>query len=303
MVEGRALIQCFTDEVLAENPTHAKFINASIRAMAGDTHAELLRYIDYCLSRGLSLHYLARCYNTVTIDTQIEQIYFRRYGKYRCSSFKEATKRVYFDDEYMKKYMYGLALTAFLWPNHSAMHDFFVNTFPRGEGGTYLEIGPGHGYYFRKAAALGNFTRMIGVDISPASVKLSNDIMQYYRVETAAEIRIKEADFLSFSPDSEKFSCIVMGEVLEHVEQPGLFLQKIAQLSDANTHVYVTTCVNAPAVDHIFLFATPQEVESLARDSGLGVKHRFFAPYAGKSVAECEAQRHAVNVAYVLYKL
>ncbi len=157
--------------------------------MDGESRHELLTYIGYCTSRGLSLHYLAECYNRLTIDTIIEQIYFRRHGKYRCSRFEEVADRVYFDDEYMKKYMYGLALTSFLWPNHAALHKFFVASFPKGLGGTYLEIGPGHGYYFRRAATLGNFTRMIGVDISSASVELSNDIMRHYRVEAEAEIQ------------------------------------------------------------------------------------------------------------------
>lgn len=293
-------VQRLADEILAENPAHRPFIAASLAAIGDESRKELGSYLNYCTARGLSLRYLAECYNRVTIDTQIEQIHFRRHRKYRYSSFKEVADQVYFDDEYMKKYMYGLALTAFLWPNHAAMHRFFVETFPRGVEGRYLEIGPGHGYYFRRAAALGNFTRMIGVDISPASVALSNDIMRHYGVETAADIRIHEADFLQFPAGGEAFSCIVMGEVLEHVETPGAFLRKIRQLSGPETHIYVTTCVNAPAVDHIYLFAGPEEVEALAGDSGLAVTKRLIVPYAGKSAAECAAERLPVNVAYVM---
>jgi 2-polyprenyl-3-methyl-5-hydroxy-6-metoxy-1,4-benzoquinol methylase len=302
LCEERDLVQRLAEEILEGNPTHRNFIDASIKDMTDESRQELLAYIRYCVSRDLSLQYLAECYNKVTIDTLIEQIYFRRHGKYRYSSFKEVADQVYFDDEYMKKYMYGLALTSFLWPNHAAMHNFFVSTFPKGVGGTYLEIGPGHGYYFRRAAALGNFTRMIGVDISPASVELSNDIMRHYRVETAADIQIQEADFLQFPDGGDAYSCIVMGEVLEHVEDPGLFLRKIRQLSGSDTHIYITTCLNAPAVDHIFLFGRSAEVEALAFDSGLVVEDRLVAPHAGKSVAECEAERLPVNVAYVMRK-
>jgi 2-polyprenyl-3-methyl-5-hydroxy-6-metoxy-1,4-benzoquinol methylase len=302
LYDGRDLVQRFAEEILVENPTHRNFIDASVKSMTAESRGELLTYIDYCTSRGLSLGYLAECYNKVTIDTHIEQIYFRRHGKYRHASFKEVADHVYFDDEYMKKYMYGLALTSFLWPNHAALHKFFVDTFPKGVGGTYLEVGPGHGYYFRQAAALGNFSRMIGVDISPTSVELSNDIMRHHQVETAAEIQIQQADFLQFSGDGDTFSCIVMGEVLEHVDNPGLFLQKIRQLSGPSTHIYVTTCVNAPAVDHIFLFSTAAEVEELADDSGLVVEDRLIVPYAGYSIAKCEAERLPINVAYVMRK-
>jgi len=143
---------------------------------------------------------------------------------------------------------------------------------------------------------------MIGVDISSASVELSNDIMRHYRVEAEAEIQIQQADFLQFSDGGGPYSCIVMGEVLEHVEDPGLFLRKVQRLSGAGTHIYITTCLNAPAVDHIFLFGKSADVEELARDSGLVVEDRFVAPHAGKSLAECEAERLPVNVAYVMRK-
>jgi 2-polyprenyl-3-methyl-5-hydroxy-6-metoxy-1,4-benzoquinol methylase len=300
LADGGDLVQRLAEEIVAENPTHRNFIGSSVEGMTNESRDELLAYIGYCTSRDLSLQYLAECYNRVTIDTLMEQIYFRRHGQYRHATFKEVADHVYFDDEYMKKYMYGLALTSFLWPNHAAMHNFFIRTFPKGLDGTYLEIGPGHGYYFRQAAVLGNFSRMTGVDISPTSVALTNDIMRHYRVETAAEIQIQEADFLRFPGSGDAFSCVVMGEVLEHVEEPVLFLRKIRQLSNRATHIYVTTCLSAPAVDHIFLFRTSAEVEALAADSGLVVEDEFLAPHAGKTVAECEAERLPVNVAYVM---
>lgn len=296
------LMRQFADEVLAGNPGHRNFLSGSLAAMSDESRGELLDYIRYCIDRGLSLPYLASCYNTITIDTQMEQIYFRRHGKYRHSSFKEVADLVYFDAEYMKKYMYGLALTSFVWASHAAMREFFVSTFPKGRRGTYLEIGPGHGFYFRQAAALGSFGRMIGVDISPASIEMSRDLMRYYPLKTGPEVDIREADFLQFSSDTGAFSCIVMGEVLEHVEEPGLFLRKIAELSEANTHIYITTCLNAPAIDHIFLFSTLSQLEQLVGDSGLEIADRFVAPHAGKSVAECVAERLPLNVAYVMRK-
>lgn len=302
MYDGRDLVQQFADEVLAANPGHRPFLEASLAAMNAESRGELLAYIGYCTGRGLSLAYLANCYCTITIDIQMEQIYFRRHRKYRYSTFKEVADQVYYDAEYMKKYMYGLAFTYFLWPNHVAMEQFFVATFPKGRRGAYLEIGPGHGYYFRRAAALGRFDRMVGIDISPASVELSQDIMRHYRLNTPAEIDIRVADFLRLPSDGEAFSCIVMGEVLEHVEEPGLFLSKIAELSGPDTHIYVTTCLNAPAIDHIFLFGKLSEVEELARDSGLVITDQCVTPYTGKSIEECEAERLPVNVAYVMRK-
>src|SRR5262245_37687711 len=302
MASRLELLSEFVDGVIAENPVHRNFLHASRSSMSEDATNELIDYLEYCLGIGLTMSYIIECYNTIVIDTDIEQLYFREHKKYRCSTFKEVADRVYFDAAYMQKYMYGLALTSFLWPNHAAMHEFFVRTFPVGARGNYLEIGPGHGYYFRRAGMLGNFDRMIGIDISAASVALTRDIVRTLGIKTQAEVDIIEGDFLTVSGDDTDYSCIVMGEVLEHVEDPRLFLHKIASLSGPDTHVYITTCVNAPAVDHISLFRTTTEVEDLIRENGLDLVDSLRVPYAGKTLKQCEAQQLAVNVAYVLHK-
>jgi hypothetical protein len=93
-----------------------------------------------------------------------------------------------------------------------------------------------------------------------------------------------------------------MGEVLEHVEDPGRFLSTIARLSGPATHIFVTTCMNAPAVDHISLFRTGKEVEDIINSSGLNIVDVCYVPYVGKTLAECEKRNLAVNVGYVLRK-
>jgi 2-polyprenyl-3-methyl-5-hydroxy-6-metoxy-1,4-benzoquinol methylase len=293
------LTESFSALVVADNPTHANFLATAIRTASPKTLGQLEAYLDYCQSRGLTTEYLADCYNTITLDTQIEQIFFRKHKRYRWSRFSEVADNVYFNDQYMRKYMYGLALTAFLWPNHTAMHQFFEQTFPKGASGNYLEIGPGHGYYFMEAAKLGNFDKLTAIDISAASVALTTDIVRYFGVDKARRTEILEADFLAYE-SREKFSCIVMGEVLEHVEQPELFLRKIADLGGPQTHIFITTCINAPAVDHLYLFRDVAEVDAVIRKSGLDIVDSFAGPYSGKTLEESIALTLPVNVAYVL---
>jgi ubiquinone/menaquinone biosynthesis C-methylase UbiE len=302
MSSRAGLLDAFIEGVIAENPVHANFLQASRSAMSKQTGKELIKYLEYCLGLGLTMSYIVDCYNTIVIDTHMEQLYFREHKKYRCSTFKEVADRVYFDADYMKKYMYGLAITSFLWPNHTAMHEFFLRTFPAGARGTYLEIGPGHGYYFRQAGMLGNFERMIGIDISAASIALTRDIIDHMGMKTQAKVDLIESDFLKMDSDDLYCSCIVMGEVLEHVEDPGLFIRMIARLSRPDTHIYMTTCVNAPAIDHISHFRTTAEVENLIRANGVELVHTLRAPYAGKTLEECEDQQLAINVAYTLRK-
>jgi len=292
----------FASMVTAANPLHTAFMTRSLESMREDTRAELTGYLDYCRSVGLSLEYLVDSYNTIVSDTFREQMFFQENKRYRWSRFDELADSVYFDDAYMRKYMYGLAITAFLWPNHVALHDFFIRTFPRGQKGNYLEIGPGHGYYFMQSARLGNFERLLGVDISATSVALTRDIVRYCEIEKKCRAEVLQTDFLTFQEEDREYSCIVMGEVLEHVEDPGRFLSAIARLSGPSTHVFITTCINAPAVDHISLFRTGREVEDVIESSGLQVVAPCYVPYVGKTMAECEKHALAVNVGYVLRK-
>ena len=97
---------------------------------------------------------------------------------------------------------------------------------------------------------------------------------------------VLEIDFLNFGEGNVNYSCIVMGEVLEHVESPGLFLSRIHRLSNPATHIFITTCMNAPAVDHISLFRTGEDVEDIIRSSGLQVVEPCYVPYTGKTLAE-----------------
>lgn len=301
-VNNAELVDDFTSLVTTENPLHTSFMKQSLSSMREDTRAELTDYLNYCLSIGLSLDYLALSYNTIVNDTLMEQMFFEENKRYRWSRFDELAHLVYFDDAYMQKYMYGLAITAFLWPNHTALHDFFIRTFPRGRKGTYLEIGPGHGYYFMRAARLGDFDRLLGVDISASSVAMTRDIIRHFGIEKKCRAEVVETDFLAFQEGDEQYSCIVMGEVLEHVEDPGRFLSTIARLSGPSTHIFITTCMNAPAVDHISLFRTGKDVEDIITSSGLQIVDSCYVPYVGKTLTECEKKALAVNVGYVLRK-
>jgi 2-polyprenyl-3-methyl-5-hydroxy-6-metoxy-1,4-benzoquinol methylase len=284
------LVDDLTSQVIAANPLHSSFMKRSLLSMREDTRAELTDYLNYCLSSGLTLDYLSDSYNTIVNDTLMEQLFFAENNHYRWSRFDELAHSVYFDDEYMRKYMYGLAITEFLWPNHVALHDFFIRTFPRGQKGIYLEIGPGHGYYFMQAARLGNFERLLGVDISATSVALTRDIVRYFQIDKKYPVEIIETNFLKFPEEDRQYSCIVMGEVLEHVEDPGIFLSTIARLSGPSTHIFIS------------LFRTGEDVEKIIVSSGLKIIEACYVPYTGKTLDECEKNALAVNVGYVLRK-
>lgn len=45
-------------------------------------------------------------------------------------------------------------------------------------------------------------------------------------------------------------------EVLEHLEEPEKYLNRIYEVTNEGADVYISVPVNAPAIDHIYLFHT-----------------------------------------------
>lgn len=288
--------------VLAANPLHRRFLESALAAATAEEMDHLSVYMDFCLNRGIAMDYLAESYLTIVQDMLREQIYFQKHKKYRYSTFAEVADSVYFNDDYMALYMYGLALTSFLWPNHIAMQRFFLDALPRNKRGRYLDIGPGHGYFLMTAMKHSSYEDFLGIDISEASIRLTRDIVTHFCPEYRDNFNLRCLDFLDSGLETGSFDAIVAGEVIEHVERPDEFLKEIARLAKPDAWIFVTTCINAPAVDHIYLFGTPEQVDDMFRACGLRIKKSLILPYEGKTVEESLKGKLSVNVAYVLEK-
>lgn len=290
------------EEIVRINPLQSSFIESSVAGATGDELQDLDTYIRFCAARALDIPYLAECYDVIVKDTLREQLYFQRHKRYRYSSFAEVADSVYFDEDYMGKYMHGLAITAWLWPNHRDMHRYFATSIPATKRGTYLEVGPGHGVYMMTAMTLSQFERFEGVDLSPTSVAMTTALLQSHEAVDSARYEIYCSDFLKDELRQTQYDAIVMGEVLEHVEQPLVFLQKIRDLAADDAFIFITTPINAPAVDHIYLFESFDAIETLVLQAGLSVRESKLIPYPGESVEQSLQQCLPINVALVLEK-
>ena len=288
--------------VVAESPMHKRSLDIALARISTEEMEHLGRYIVYCLDSGLSIPYLAECYLTIVYDTLKEQIYFQKHGKYRHSCYRDVAQDVYLNEQYMACYMYGLALTLYLWPNHLEIYRFFSRTLPRSTKGRYLEVGPGHGANMMFAMRMAAYDSFHGIDISETSIKMTRSIIEHNIPMAQAKYVLEQKDFLSTHPSVDKYAGIVMGEVLEHVEQPTLFLQKIAEMARDDAYIFITTCINAPAIDHIYLFESAEQVGKMIEDSGLRIQNELVLPYDGMPMDDCVKKRLPVNVAYVLVK-
>jgi 2-polyprenyl-3-methyl-5-hydroxy-6-metoxy-1,4-benzoquinol methylase len=202
----------------------------------------------------------------------------------------------------MEKYMYGLAVSTFLWPNHREVSRFFESSLPQQKRGIYLEVGPGHGFHLMRAMRMTRFDRYEAVDLSPSSVELTSSLICAQHFDVPKNYAVRVANFLEME-EGRTFDALVMGEVLEHVEEPLRFLQKVAGLAKPDSYIYIATCMNAPEIDHVSLFSNLDQLQGLLRAANLTIRDQLLLPHVGTSIEEAQAQALPVNVAFVLQKV
>jgi cyclopropane fatty-acyl-phospholipid synthase-like methyltransferase len=165
--------------------------------------------------------------------------------------------------------------------------------------GKYLEIGPGHGYFMAKAMSTTAYDSFSGIDISPTSLELTKKFLDSEFWGETKNFNLVLSDFLEVN-FKDRYDAIVMGEVLEHVEEPISFLEKIKSLSDGDTFIFVTTCINAPAIDHIKLFRNVDEVNDLIVQAGLQILDIHLVPYNNLDIDGSQKLELPINIALVL---
>ena len=258
--------------------------------------AALLKY--YTEYEKIPVEDLVQCYSFISNMMMEETYYFMRHGKYRNTSFKEVEDSVYNNSDYMKKYMVGLTLSDYMWLQHLKMVRLFNDVLPK-MGGKYLEIGPGFGQYLSKATLSGNFESLTAIDLSEISVNSSNRYLEYLGVND--KCTVVQKDFFEFD-DNHTFDTIVIGEVLEHVEQPQLMLEKIYKLLAVGGTAFVTTVINAPAFDHIYLFNNANEVEDMCKRAGFQIKRVECYTAGDISMEKAIKKKMAIDIALVMTK-
>lgn len=250
---------------------------------------ELHYEIDYIVDAYLFI-------NNMVMD---ETYYFIRHGRYRNSSFEEVNKNVYNNSEYMEKYMIGLTISDYIWINHIKMLRYFEENIKIFDGERYFEIGPGFGQYLVKALISCNFSEYFACDISKVSVERSNQYLKYRNLSN--KCIVVEKDFFQFSSESQ-FDCIVMGEVLEHVECPLTMLKKIRELLSTRGKAFITTVINAPAVDHISMFIDIEQVLDMVRMAGFNIIKYICTTERDIPLEKAVKRKQAINIAMILEK-
>jgi len=293
------------DAILAKKPMHRSFLGRAIMNLSEVESAEVENYLLFQEREKITDAQIVESYLTIVHDTFIEEMHFREKGHYRFSTFAEAEAAVYGNADYMKRYMIGLALSSFWWSNHTQIRRFFQQQLPRisNNTGIYREVGPGHGMFFLESLRHCQFSLYEGIDISPTSVEMTKNIVLggFFGDFKDANINIVEADFLE-DKELANADFLVMGEVLEHVEAPDVFLKRAYDTTTDDSIFFLSTCINAPAVDHLYNPETVENLEQLFFEHDYRIVDKCIIPRDGATLEKCVADRLAINVAYVLGK-
>jgi ubiquinone/menaquinone biosynthesis C-methylase UbiE len=289
-------LELILDKLDKKSPSHCAKLRQNLSYL-GEDHSALAdgffaRYENYLFRQKLNLDFGIDCYLRMISDMGQERINFTREGKYSSSSFSEVEKRVYCSPEVMTYHMHGLVLAQFLWFEQYERLDFFLHHLKQSAGKleSYLEIGGGHGLYVYEAMKLCPEIRQFDlIDISKCSLKLSRGIVD------SRKIHFHLMNIFNFA-EEQTYSFVTMGEVLEHVEDPLALLKKIGSLIGKEGISFVSAPINAPMIDHIYLFNNEQEIRELISRAGLTILDE--RKVASERVSDKLADKFKVPVMY-----
>lgn len=242
--------------------------------------------------------YVSEAYLKMCHDMLLEQVRFKKTGEYRCKSAAEAYETVYSSPEEMSSYMYGLGLSQFLWPNHYGMFDFFIRSSRSLQGiRRYLEVGPGHGVYLSKAMGMFPDAAFTAIDISPISLDISRKIVA--RLAPGVACDFVQADAATHEFQGE-FDYIVLCEVVEHLEDPEALLRSLRANLAPGGHLFLTTCSNCPAIDHLYLYDSVEQIRHQLARCGYAIVADLPLAVGDVPEDQWEAQKTEVNYAALL---
>lgn len=291
--------------IYEKNKLHANKIHEFL-VKCNDHHSMLAEYyferLMYSSKYGSQTpKHLAKCYMMLIDHMFNEQIKFRRTGKYSCLSEAQAHEAVYSNGQYMESYMLGLAVSQFLLENHWRIFEFYRKRISDAEKGDYLEIGPGHGMFLLESIMSKRFKEFTVVDISEASIDLCKSIVEFDNDNMSNQIDYKEIDIFTFR-SNQRFSNITIGEVIEHIEKPMEIMKRIYEWLNKEGQVFVSTCANAPAVDHIYNFGNVIEIRKILSSPGFEISDELILPYENITLETASQQNRSINYCAILKK-
>ncbi len=288
------------NKIQVKNPEHAAKVSKHLSEFGDEVilKAEFFyqKYSDYLVKENKTLDFGVECYLKMMDAMVKERMKFIRTKKYSSSSFDEVEQRVYANPDVMTYHMHGLVLAQFLWVDQVHRFKFFSQNITKyaQQAKNYLEIGGGHGLYLNEAiASLPQIQQFDLVDISASSLALAKGII------ANNNINYYHKNIFDFTEKDSSYDFITIGEVIEHLEDPLAILKKIAKLLSKQGICYITAPINAPMIDHIYLFSNETEIRELFAMAGLEIIEEKIA-ITDNHTADY-AQKYKIPIMYAAF--
>lgn len=265
--------------------------------VVADLESFLILYGPYMEDENISLEQLANAYLLMLRQVFHARLAFIRTGKYQVDSFDEAFDTVYNDKNVMKQYMLGLALSQFLWEHHYKIFNFYTTQLiTLSKNPNILEVGSGHGLFLIELLEkIPLINQCDVVDISETSLDMTKKIYKKLELDKKHIVNFTLSDINLFKT-GYLYDFIVMGEVLEHVENPGSILDKLYSLLAEDGKIYISTCSNCPAIDHITYFQEVEDIRSLVLESKFKILEECIAP--SENMSEEKLRKFKIDIVY-----
>lgn len=220
-----------------------------------------LIYCNFQLLK-IPVHKIVSDYLRMVNDMRRETAFFNQFGEYSCKSEKDAYEKFYSKGETMNYYINALMISQVLWIHHYKTLEYFDKNiksyFGKNDKISVLDVGAGHGLYSSIIAdTFVNYQKIDVFDISEASLSITEKLLGNDRIEYHKTKPIR------------KYDVIIMGEVIEHMDYPASALIGMAEMLTDEGVMWVSTPTNAPAIDHIHLFKSVNEVYDLLHECDL----------------------------------
>ena len=256
---------------------------AKPRAILGEHWAALLdETVTRLLPGDADIAAAVEGYSRFALDILRLQVRFDREGVYVSKSYADVARDVYANDAYMRsRYLPGLLLSTYLWPHHFRQtryfEDVFVAEMVRRGADRFYDVGVGTGGYSRLALLGAPQAVGVGFDISPASRDFAERHVRAFGAGDRYRVELRDV----VDRPVEPVDWLVCVEVLEHLEDPVGFLRALRAMLRPGGKAFITTALNAPNPDHIYLYRTAEEVKIQLRQAGLAVEQYLCGLAAG----------------------
>ena len=257
------------------------------------------KFLAFLKDQDVELDYAVDSYLKMCKDVMMEQIAFKKTGQYPASSKKidEIVNSVYLEEKPMAAYMYGLALSQFFWPNHYALFDFFIaQSKLLTDVNTYLEIGPGHGFFLVESMSIFPKAKIKAIDISPTSIKMTGSVVDFFSESKKYELALQNV----FELHEGLYDYIVMCEVMEHLLDPIRALIQLRDRLSPNGRLFITTCANLSAIDHVYLYTSAPHIRREISKAGYTILSELILPAGDIPKTSWEDEGAEINYAAML---